>query len=196
MIHRLLLCVSVCLLFPACGRQPAPTPGPGGPAAAQPEKGGAKRMNIEIKSAAFEEGGMIPKRYTGDGADVSPPLTWSDLPKSTESVALLCDDPDAPVGDWVHWILFNLPSDTRELKEAVPKDGTLPNGAVQGKNGWDEIGYRGPAPPGGTHRYFFKLYALDVKLDLPAGASKADLLKAIEGRVLAEGQLMGRYTRD
>jgi Raf kinase inhibitor-like YbhB/YbcL family protein len=153
-------------------------------------------MNIEIKSAAFEEGSMIPKKYTGDGAGVSPPLAWSDLPKSTESVALLCDDPDAPVGDWVHWILFNLPSDTRALKEAVPKDGTLPNGAVQGKNGWGEIGYRGPAPPGGTHRYFFKLYALDAKLELPPGAAKADLLEAMKGHVLAEGQLMGRYTRD
>jgi len=153
-------------------------------------------MMIEVKSAAFEEAGMIPKKYTADGDDVSPPLSWSDLPEATKSVALLCDDPDAPVGDWVHWVIFNMPADTRALEEAVSKDQTLSNGAVQGTNGWGEIGYRGPAPPGGTHRYFFKLYALDAKLNLPPGASKADLLKAMKGHVLAEGRLMGKYTRD
>ncbi|MCS7309041.1 MAG: YbhB/YbcL family Raf kinase inhibitor-like protein [Armatimonadota bacterium] len=158
------------------------------------QEGGA-RMDIRLTSTAFPEGGMIPKKYTCDGEDVSPPLTWDNVPEGTKSFALICDDPDAPMGTWVHWVLFNLPADVRSLPEAVPPDKELPSGARQGTNDFRKIGYGGPCPPSGTHRYYFKLYALDTMLDLPAGCSKAQLLKAMDGHVLAEGQLMGKYSR-
>jgi Raf kinase inhibitor-like YbhB/YbcL family protein len=152
-------------------------------------------MSIQLTSPAFEEGGMIPQRFSCDGKDVSPQLDWSGVPDGTSSLALICDDPDAPVGTWDHWILFNIPAGTTSLPEGVPADETLENGARHGVNSWRRVGYGGPCPPGGTHRYFFKLYALDTKIDLTAGATKDDLLGAIEGHVLAEGQLMGRYKR-
>jgi Raf kinase inhibitor-like YbhB/YbcL family protein len=152
-------------------------------------------MEIEITSSAFEEGGMIPAKYTCDGSDVSPPLQWDAVPEGTKSIALICDDPDAPMGTWVHWVLFNLPADTRELAEDIPADEILPNGAKQGLSDFGRIGYGGPCPPGGTHRYFFKIYALDTELDLRASADKPQLLDAMEGHVLAQGQLMGTYTR-
>lgn len=153
-------------------------------------------MRIELSSPAFQEGQTIPKQHTGDGADTSPPLHWADPPPATKSLALICDDPDAPVGTWVHWVLFNLPADLRTLDPAVPVDDVLDNGAKQGKNDFGAIGYGGPAPPRGKpHRYFFKLYALDTMLDLPAGATKAQLLAAMKGHVNAEGQLMGTYSR-
>ena len=152
-------------------------------------------MQIEIKSSAFEEGGMIPKKYTCDGADVSPPLSWASAPEGTKTIALICDDPDAPMGTWVHWVLFNLPADVKELPENVPSEKNLDNGAMQGVNDFGNIGYGGPCPPGGTHRYYFKLYALDTQINLQAGATKRDLLKAMEGHTLAEGQLMGKYRR-
>jgi Raf kinase inhibitor-like YbhB/YbcL family protein len=151
-------------------------------------------MSIELTSAAFQPGATIPKQYTGDGADHSPPLRWSEPPAGTKSLALICDDPDAPRGTWVHWVLFNLPGQTRELAEGVPMTETLGNGAEQGKNDFGKIGYGGPAPPKGKpHRYFFKLYALDGSVDLPAGATKAQLVEAMKGHILAEGQLMGHY---
>jgi Raf kinase inhibitor-like YbhB/YbcL family protein len=152
-------------------------------------------MNIKVTSSAFEEGGLIPPKYTCDGEDISPPLQWDTVPEGTKSVALISDDPDAPMGTWVHWVLFNLPADTRELTENIPPDGNLPPGAGQGTNDFRRIGYGGPCPPGGTHRYFFKIYALDNELDLAAGAYKRDLLKAMEGHILAEGQLIGKYKR-
>jgi len=152
-------------------------------------------MEIKVTSRAFQEGGMIPRRYTCDGEDVSPPLAWTGVPEGTKTIALIGDDPDAPMGTWVHWVLFNLPANIKELAEAVPADKELLSGAKQGRNDFRRIGYGGPCPPGGTHRYFFRLYALDSGLDLAAGASKADLLKAIQGHVLAEGQLMGKYKR-
>lgn len=156
---------------------------------------GGEEMEIKLTSTAFQEGGMIPKQYTGDGADVSPPLAWSSVPEGTRSFALICDDPDAPMGTWDHWVLYNLPADIRELPENVPAKETLENGAKQGINGSGRIGYQGPAPPSGTHRYFFKLYALDTQLDLTSRVTKKQLLKAMEGHILAEGQLMGRYKR-
>lgn len=156
---------------------------------------GGNKMDIRVTSTAFTDGGTIPQKYTCDGADVSPPLAWDNVPEGTKSFALICDDPDAPMGTWVHWVLFNLPADTHNLPEAVPPDKELSNGARQGTNDFRKIGYGGPCPPSGTHRYYFKLYALDTLLDLPAGVSKAQLLKAMEGHVLAEGQLMGRYSR-
>ncbi len=152
-------------------------------------------MDIIITSSAFEEGGLIPPKYTCDGDDISPPLQWDPVPEGTKSIALISDDPDAPMGTWVHWVLFNLPADTRELQENIPKDEILPNGARQGISDFHRIGYGGPCPPSGTHRYFFKIYALDTELDLDAGAGKSDLLNAMEGHILAEGQLIGKYKR-
>lgn len=153
-------------------------------------------MSIELTSTAFQPGATIPKQYTGDGADHSPPLRWSEPPAGTRSLALICDDPDAPRGNWVHWVLFNLPGQTQELAEGVPTTETLGNGAKQGKNDFGKIGYGGPAPPKGKpHRYFFKLYALDGSVDLPAGATKAQLVEAMKGHILAEGQLVGHYGR-
>ncbi len=153
---------------------------------------------MQVTSSAFQEGETIPKKYTGDGSDLSPPLRWTGAPAGTKSLAIICDDPDAPAGTWVHWVLFNLPADTRELEEGVPTKETLPNGARQGKNSWgsNNIGYRGPSPPPGKpHRYFFKVYALDAMLDLAAGADKAQLEKAMKGHVLGQGQMMGKYGR-
>jgi len=153
-------------------------------------------MTIRLFSTAFKNGAEIPSRYTGDGRDVSPPLKWENLPEGTESLALICDDPDAPVGTWVHWVIYGIPPDTKELPEAVPPKKVLKSGAKQGLNDFRRIGYGGPAPPPGRpHRYFFKLYALDTELDLKPGATKKDLLRAMEGHILAQGQLMGTYKR-
>jgi Raf kinase inhibitor-like YbhB/YbcL family protein len=152
-------------------------------------------MVFELTSAAFAAGEPIPPKYTCDGDDVSPPLEWSEPPAGTQSFALICDDPDAPVGTWVHWVLFNLPAGARALPEAVPADADLPDGSRHGNNSWPRLGYGGPCPPSGTHRYFFKLYALDTALDLAAGASKKELLGAMEGHVLAQAELMGTYSR-
>jgi Raf kinase inhibitor-like YbhB/YbcL family protein len=155
-------------------------------------KGGEK---MEIKSSAFKEGAMIPGKYTCDNIDISPPLEWSQFPDGTKTFALICDDPDAPMGTWVHWVLFNLPGNILELPENVQKLEVLKNGARQGKNDFGKIGYGGPCPPGGTHRYYFKIYALDKELDFKPGITKKELLKAMEGHILAEGQLMGKYKR-
>ena len=152
-------------------------------------------MEIIITSSAFEEGGLIPPKYTCDGDDISPPLQLDAIPEGTKSIALISDDPDAPMGTWVHWVLFNLPADTIQLHENIPPEETLPNGAKQGKTDFGRIGYGGPCPPSGTHRYFFKIYALDTELDLAAGAAKSGLLNAMEGHILTEGQLMGKYKR-
>lgn len=153
-------------------------------------------MSIKITSTAFEQGMTIPKQYTGDGVDQSPPLRWSEPPVGTKSIALICDDPDAPRGTWVHWVLFNVPPQTRDLEEGVPTTPTLPSGASQGRNDFGNIGYGGPAPPQGKpHRYYFKLYALAATMDLNDGATKADLEDAMKGHILAEGQLMGTYQR-
>jgi len=157
-------------------------------------KGGAN-MAITITSAAFTGGGMIPREHTCDGRDISPPLAWSGVPEGTKSLALICDDPDAPVGTWVHWVLFNLPATADELPQGIPGDKVLKNGAIHGINDFRKFGYGGPCPPGGTHRYYFKLYALDIELSRAPGIIKAELLKAMQGHILAEGQLMGRYKR-
>ena len=152
-------------------------------------------MEIKITSTAFEDGGMIPQKYTCDDIDVSPPLAWGSVPDGTKSLALICDDPDAPVGTWVHWVIFNIPANINELPENVPPQKILESGAKQGMSDFRRIGYGGPCPPGGTHRYYFKLYALDTELNIEAGITKAELLKAMEGHILAEGQLMGKYKR-
>ncbi len=150
---------------------------------------------MEIKSSAFDDGGYIPAKYTCEGANVSPALNWDTAPVGTKSLALICDDPDAPMGTWVHWVLFNLPGNIPELPENVPKLEVLKNGTRQGKNDFGKIGYGGPCPPSGTHRYYFKIYALDKELDSKPGITKKELLKTMEGHILAEGQLMGRYKR-
>jgi Raf kinase inhibitor-like YbhB/YbcL family protein len=152
-------------------------------------------MELKVTSPAFKEGEMIPAKYTCDDRNVSPPLAWSGVPEETKSLALICDDPDAPMGTWVHWVLFNLPASTRELPENVAPESTLAYGERQGKNSWGKTGYGGPCPPSGTHRYYFKLYALDLALPLNPAASKADVEKALRGHILAQGQLMGRYRR-
>lgn len=164
------------------------------PATPEPVQGDV--MKLQVTSTAFSEGEAVPKQYTGDGGDVSPPLRWGDPPPSTRSFALICEDPDAPRGTWVHWLLYNVPAQTRELPEAVPTKPTLADGAHQGTNGFGSIGYGGPAPPKGKpHRYYFKLYAVDTTLDLPAKATKSQLVAALQGHVVAEGELMGRYGR-
>ncbi|NIM89975.1 MAG: YbhB/YbcL family Raf kinase inhibitor-like protein [Candidatus Aminicenantes bacterium] len=152
-------------------------------------------MEIKFSSPAFEEGGLIPEKHTCDGMDASPALSWDSGPEGTKTFALICDDPDAPMGTWVHWILFNIPAGVGELPESIPPERELESGAKQGMNDFHKIGYGGPCPPGGTHRYFFKIYALDTEVDLEAGATKSDLLEAMEGHILAEGQLMGKYSR-
>ncbi len=152
-------------------------------------------MTIQLTSSAFAEGGMIPERYTCDGRNVSPDLTWAGIPGETRTLALICDDPDAPVGTWVHWVLFNIPAKQTGLPAEVVSKAELAGGAKHGINDFQRLGYGGPCPPGGTHRYFFKLYALDIELDLDSGATKARLEEAMQGHILAEGQLMGKYTR-
>jgi Raf kinase inhibitor-like YbhB/YbcL family protein len=153
-------------------------------------------MVLHVTSTAFRDGETIPTQYTGDGKDESPPLQWPDPPKGTVSFALIADDPDAPRGTWVHWVLFNLPPELRALPPSVPKTATLENGAKQGKTDFGTVGYGGPAPPPGKpHRYFFKLYALDVVLGLAAGATKAQVEAAMKGHILAEGQCLGIYKR-
>jgi len=152
-------------------------------------------MELKVTSPAFKNGDMIPKKYTCDGEEVSPPLEWSGIPTGTKSIALISDDPDAPMGTWVHWVIFNMSPDTKGLPEGVGHEKILASGAVQGINDSREIGYGGPCPPSGTHRYYFKAYALDKMLDLTPGITKKDLLKAIEGHILAQGELMGKYKR-
>ena len=153
-------------------------------------------MTIQITTTAFAEGQPIPSRHAYDQQDISPALQWSGVPAAAKSLALICDDPDAPMGTWVHWVLYDLPPVGSGLGEGVPKTPQLPNGAKQGVNDYKQIGYGGPyPPPGKPHRYFFKLYALDVLPELKPGLTKKELLLAMEGHVVAEGQLMGTYQR-
>jgi Raf kinase inhibitor-like YbhB/YbcL family protein len=153
-------------------------------------------MEIQVFSTAFQEGGAIPVQYTCEGGDLSPPLMWGRIPQETQSLALICEDPDAPSGRFVHWIIFNLPPPLTDLPEAVPTTATLEEGGVQGRNDFKRLGYSGPCPPPKQeHRYFFRLSALDAKLQLEAGATKFEFDRAIEGHILASGHLMGTYQR-
>ena len=153
-------------------------------------------MSFQISSAAFSSGEAIPKKFTCDGPDVSPQLSWKEVPAATRSLALIMDDPDAPVGTWVHWVLYNLPANTRELPEGMERQEHTATAALQGRNDFRKIGYGGPCPPPGKpHRYYFKLYALDTELDLKTGATKADLERAMKDHILGEADLMGRYGR-
>jgi Raf kinase inhibitor-like YbhB/YbcL family protein len=157
---------------------------------------GGDKMPFIITSPAFAEGAKVPVKYTCDGQNISPVLDWADSPAGTASFALIMDDPDAPMGVFTHWVMYNLPPDTQGLPEAVTKNSQLSGGALQGKNGGGTIGYIGPCPPKGSpHHYRFTLYALDKSLDLAAGATKDQALQAMEGHILGQSQLVGIYQR-
>lgn len=153
-------------------------------------------MTFTLTSPAFQEGTIIPNKYTCSGQDVSPTLQWNAPPKDTKTFALIMDDPDAPIGTWVHWVMFNIPGHSSSLPEAVPPKKSFPTGEIQGSNDFKRIGYGGPCPPPGKpHRYYFKLYALDTTLKLQPGAKKGDVLTACQNHILAEAHLMGRFGR-
>jgi hypothetical protein len=158
--------------------------------------GGGTAMGFELRSPAFDLSGVIPRKHTCDGPDLSPALEWTAVPKGTRALALICDDPDAPMGAWVHWVLYNLPEDLTGLPEGVPATETIEQGASQGINDFGKVGYGGPCPPPGKpHRYFFRLYALDERITLSPGARKRDLERAMKGHILGEAELMGKYGR-
>ncbi|MBD3393749.1 MAG: YbhB/YbcL family Raf kinase inhibitor-like protein [Chitinivibrionales bacterium] len=152
-------------------------------------------MEITVTSSAFGPMQHIPSKYTCDGDDVSPPIAWTGVPEGAASIVLISDDPDAPAGTWIHWVCYDIPVAADGLPENVPQADTLPGGGKQGITDFRRIGYGGPCPPGGTHRYFFKIYALDSMLGLPAGKSKKDVEKAMQGHVIARGELVGKYSR-
>ena len=152
-------------------------------------------MDMILTSSAFTEGSMIPGDYGCKGRNISPPLAWISAPEGTKSFALICNDPDASAGDWVHWVIYNIPATMHELKENISPDKTLENGVLQGINDFQKYGYGGPCPPGVTHRYYFTLYALDTELTTGPGLSKKELLRAMKGHVLAKAELMGKYSR-
>jgi len=175
----------------ACAKQPtATTSTPPGTQATQSATPG-----IKLVSRAFTEGQTIPRQYTCDGINISPPLEWTGLPKSAKTITIIADDPDAPAGTWVHWVIYNLPADTLGMVENVPATEDVAGGGLQGKNDFQKIGYGGPCPPSGTHRYFFKIYALDGELPLKAGATKSEVEKASEGHIVGQAQLMGTYRK-
>ena len=150
---------------------------------------------MQLTSPAFVQGSVIPSKYTCDGDNISPPVEWADAPTNAQSFALVMDDPDAPSGTFDHWVLFNLPKESTALSEGVSPIEALPNGALQGKNSFGDLGYGGPCPPVGTHRYYFRLYALDKLLNLDAGSSKRQVLDALARHILAQSELMGRYSK-
>ncbi len=156
---------------------------------------GDSDMSFTLTSTAFEAGGAIPVRYSCVGQDISPPLRWTEPPQATESLALIVDDPDAPIGTFTHWVMYNIPASVQELPEAMAADKELENGTRQGNNSAHQTGYKGPCPPSGTHRYFFRLFALDTKLDLPANADKKQLESAMQEHVLAQTELMGTFAK-
>jgi Raf kinase inhibitor-like YbhB/YbcL family protein len=155
-------------------------------------------MFLELKSDAFVSGQSIPAKYSCIGKNISPALTWNEPPAGTQSFALIMEDPDAPMGTWVHWVLSNIPVDRRGLEEAVPVTGkniANTNGIFVGKNSSGNIGYDGPCPPSGTHRYYFRLYALDIQIGLLPGAAKEDVLREMDGHVLAQAELLGTFSK-
>ena len=150
---------------------------------------------MKLTSKAFEAKSMISPQFTCDGEDISPPLSWSPPPTDTQSLALICDDPDAPRKTWVHWVVYNLPPSTCSLSEAIPEGRNISGGGLQGINDFQKLSYGGPCPPGGTHRYFFTIYALDKMLELEPGATRAEVETAMRGHILERGELMGYYNR-
>ena len=174
---RSIVGLSVCVLLAGCG-------GAGG----EPPR-------MSVTSPAFTNGGAMPKQYTCDGQNISPPLAWSGVPNNAKALALICDDPDAPNQTWVHWVVYDLPASTAGLPENVPEQEKPVSGGKQGMNDFKKIGYGGPCPPSGTHRYYCRLYALDAETSLAPGATKEQLVKAMEGHIVAQGQLIGMYKR-
>ncbi len=180
--------LTLVLVMVGCAKAPQP-------AAPQPAIQKENKMEFKLTSTSFKEGQPIPRQHTCDGVNISPALEWGGAPRAAKTFAIICDDPDAPSGTWVHWVLYNLPADRIGLVENVPATEKVPGDGLQGTNDFQKIGYGGPCPPSGTHHYFFKLYALDGELSLQAGATKAELLKAMEGHIVAQTQLMGTYKR-
>ena len=185
--------LAITLLLPlalaGCGNSPRSLPQPS--AQQSPDQKG----EIKVTSVAFKQGEPIPRQYTCAGVNVSPPLEWTGVPKAAKTIAIVADDPDVPGGTWVHWVLYNVPADNIGFVENVPVSETLKAGGFQGKNDFGKIGYGGPCPPSGAHRYFFKIFALDTTLKLSAGASRKDIDAAVTKHILAAGQLMGTYQR-
>ena len=180
----LLLCLSVLFLAYSVQSQSAKD---------QPSKGG---HTTHLTSPAFQPGGNIPKQFTCEGSDISPELTWSGAPAGAKSFALIVHDPDAPrAGGWYHWVVYNIPTKVSSIPENAQKQQDLPGVGTQGRNDFGNVGYGGPCPPSGTHRYFFRLYALDTELKLNSGASAKDVEKAIQGHILDQGELMGKYQK-
>ncbi|HEX7285458.1 MAG TPA: YbhB/YbcL family Raf kinase inhibitor-like protein [Candidatus Angelobacter sp.] len=183
---RLLAGVALALLAPAPAFLPAPAS----------NLRGKETPMLQLKSSAFQAEGNIPSRFTCEGSDTSPELAWSGVPEGTKTFALIVHDPDAPrAGGWTHWVIFNIPVTVNHIAENAPKDARLPGGGVQGLNDGGRQGYMGPCPPSGTHRYYFRLFALDTNLGLQETAKKADLEKAMQGHVVAQAELMGRYKK-
>lgn len=151
---------------------------------------------MNVFSESFKNKEIIPEKHACDGSDISPALSWDDVPEKTRSFALICDDPDALSEPWVHWIIFNIPEGLRMLPENIPAGEISQNTGIQGINSWGNIGYGGPCPPGDIHRYFFRLYALDIILPVIEDMNKKKLLSAMKGHILGEAEIMGRYTRN
>jgi len=186
------LVVLILVTIVGCASHTQPNPSAPSPRPAVQKE---TQMEIKLTSASFRQGESIPRQYTCDGVNISPPLEWSGVPKAGKTIAIIADDPDAPSGTWVHWVLYNLPAEIIGMVENQPPSENLKAGGFQGVNDFKKVGYGGPCPPSGTHRYVFKIYALDAELPLKAGATKADLEKAMEGHIVAQGQLVGTYSR-
>jgi hypothetical protein len=154
-----------------------------------------RKMEFKIESSAFREGEIIPSKYTCDGENISPPLHWINAAKGTKSFALISDDPDSPAGNWVHWVIYNIPAGTHELKEGASSKKLLPKETIEGITDFRKTSYDGPCPPSGIHRYYFKLYALDAVLHLQAGVTKMQLLNAMQGHIISQTAIIGRYRR-
>ncbi len=152
-------------------------------------------MEFKLTSNSFTSNGLIPVKYTCDGENISPELHWQNAPANTKSFVLISDDPDAPMGTWVHWVLFNIPATISKIEENIPPAKNVLGGATQGINDFGKYGYGGPCPPSGTHRYFFKLYALDTELNFTKDVRKRDIVEAMKGHILLQTELMGRYKR-
>ena len=197
-IRYLKILLASCLFLFACGTNvteppaPQPTLSPASSTLASTE---TITKPFTLTSSVFANGGSIPARYSCLGEEASPPLEWSEPPAGVKSFALVMDDPDAPMGTWVHWVLYNIPITAHGWPENTPDDAELVNGAMQGKNSGGEIGYGGPCPPSGTHRYFIKLYALDTMLNPGSGVNKEQLLSAMQGHVLAQSELIGVFSK-
>jgi len=184
-----LLPIALSFALSSCGQTPPQTP----PAAELPT---GRALALQLSSEAFAPGEPIPPEYTCDDDDVSPPLSWTHPPEGTVSLALICDDPDAPLTTWVHWVLYDIPATVLALPSGIESTPFPSGGGVHGENSWRNLGYGGPCPPAGTHRYYFRLYALDAPLNLNPGATKRDVLKAMEGHIVGQAELMGTYTRE